>query len=108
MKLFRLCESFFFYRIRLPPCSTLTYTLFPYTTLFRSHALFQREANLLRLGWRQIYVTAFDIGAAILDGDVRALPGLQVGHPGFGAQRQRFVGSIIVIDRKSTRLNSSH
>src|SRR3546814_11242202 len=28
---------FFFLRIRRPPRSTRTYTLFPYTTLFRSH-----------------------------------------------------------------------
>src|SRR3546814_19695621 len=30
------CEMFFL-MIRLPPRSTRTYTLFPYTTLFRSH-----------------------------------------------------------------------
>src|SRR3546814_15052781 len=30
------CFFFFFLMIRRPPRSTLTYTLFPYTTLFRS------------------------------------------------------------------------
>src|SRR3546814_13163254 len=30
---------FFFLRLRRPPRSTLTYTLFPYTTLFRSHTV---------------------------------------------------------------------
>src|SRR3546814_20928102 len=30
---------FFFLMIRLPPISTRTDTLFPYTTLFRSHAI---------------------------------------------------------------------
>src|SRR3546814_20691328 len=30
------CSSFFFLMIRLPPRSTRTATLFPYTTLFRS------------------------------------------------------------------------
>src|SRR3546814_16689122 len=30
------CSSFFFLMIRLPPRSTRTDTLFPYTTLFRS------------------------------------------------------------------------
>src|SRR3546814_13744610 len=32
------CLSFFFLMIRRPPRSTRTDTLFPYTTLFRSHA----------------------------------------------------------------------
>src|SRR3546814_6814655 len=30
---------FFFFMFRLPPVSTRTYTLFPYTTLFRSSAI---------------------------------------------------------------------
>src|SRR3546814_19764555 len=30
-------DTFFFLMIRRPPRSTRTYTLFPYTTLFRSH-----------------------------------------------------------------------
>src|SRR3546814_668708 len=34
-----LCFTFFFLMIRRPPRSTLTDTLFPYTTLFRSVAL---------------------------------------------------------------------
>src|SRR3546814_13111603 len=33
-----LCLCFFFLMIRRPPRSTRTDTLFPYTTLFRSHA----------------------------------------------------------------------
>src|SRR3546814_14199159 len=33
-----LCHIFFFLMIRLPPRSTRTDTLFPYTTLFRSDA----------------------------------------------------------------------
>src|SRR3546814_5973825 len=32
-----MCLSFFFLMIRRPPRSTRTDTLFPYTTLFRSH-----------------------------------------------------------------------
>src|SRR3546814_11123183 len=32
---------------RRPPISTRTDTLFPYTTLFRSHAMFERSANKL-------------------------------------------------------------
>src|SRR3546814_18220720 len=34
---------FFFLMIRRPPRSTRTYTLFPYTTLFRSRAFFMAE-----------------------------------------------------------------
>src|SRR3546814_14472719 len=33
-----MCVLFFFLMIRRPPGSTRTDTLFPYTTLFRSHA----------------------------------------------------------------------
>src|SRR3546814_12760266 len=33
-----ICFIFFFLMIRRPPISTRTDTLFPYTTLFRSHA----------------------------------------------------------------------
>src|SRR2546426_1383806 len=65
--------------IRRPPRSTL----FPYTTLFRSHAPLER----LDLGER---------GAR--DGDERHI-----------AVVQEHAGGIVVIgDRKSTRLNSSH
>src|SRR3546814_4627680 len=45
------CSSFFFFlRIRRPPRSTRTDTLFPYTTLFRSfiewtHELFERTSK---------------------------------------------------------------
>src|SRR3546814_14357925 len=35
---------FFFYMIRRPPISTRTDTLFPYTTLFRSHFIEQQGA----------------------------------------------------------------
>src|SRR3546814_541788 len=36
----------FFFNIRLPPRSTRTHTLFPYTTLFRSY-IFDRNATVL-------------------------------------------------------------
>src|SRR3546814_10604242 len=40
MSSFRVCLLYdvFFFRIRRPPCSTRTATLFPYTTLVQSHA----------------------------------------------------------------------
>src|SRR3712207_8334433 len=70
---------FFFLMIRRPPRSTL----FPYTTLFRSAEAFDRRRRALALERR----------AAEL-----ALGGLQ---------RLLRVGAL-AIDRKSTRLNSSH
>src|SRR3546814_14262901 len=39
---------FFFLRIRRPPRSTRTDTLFPYTTLFRSAAIKKQSARLLK------------------------------------------------------------
>src|SRR5256885_8059207 len=69
---------FFFLMIRRPPRSTL----FPYTTLFRSHLQVGRavapEQAVEACGWAQ-----------------------QVGREGEGLLGRR-------VDRKSTRLNSSH
>src|SRR3546814_1536910 len=52
------CAIFFFLMIRRPPRSTRTDTLFPYTTLFRSHLLPPsdppRSVNLLRCSQRLI------------------------------------------------------
>src|SRR3712207_7453966 len=87
---------FFFLMIRRPPRSTL----FPYTTLFRSDALvlgtelqrlleveqLRRDQSLELLGGRGAHV-----GELLLLGDVD----VHVVGPG-------------VLDRKSTRLNSSH
>src|SRR5947209_16524403 len=73
---------FFFLLIRRPPRSTL----FPYTTLFRSGFV---PAELLRGGFRE---SPLHLGPV---DDVP--PGLEVdGAP------------VLVLDRKSTRLNSSH
>src|SRR5207244_12348071 len=66
--------------------------LFPYTTLFRSLSV--TPPHLL-----------VDGGAARPDGGARARP-LQR-HPR-GRGRQDFVRRSVTIDRKSTRLNSSH
>src|SRR5438067_7990602 len=68
---------FFFLMIRRPPRSTL----FPYTTLFRSHL-------------------ACDFGSDMVDVDRRLLDGLL---PHLAAQPNQ-----ATLDRKSTRLNSSH
>src|SRR2546430_10410144 len=87
--------------IRRPPRSTL----FPYTTLFRSHA-----AAALHVGV-DFHEPADALGIPRVR--VRAQP------PGGGprvrdcvlhvdARRPPLVGSHVLVDRKSTRLNSSH
>src|SRR5258708_17681975 len=79
--------------IRRPPRSTL----FPYTTLFRSHRVFEGEARVRRGRQRRV---------AGIDGDEerRALGQvLQTVHPVGHAY-----GTVAIQDRKSTRLNSSH
>src|SRR3546814_18900389 len=97
---------FFFLMIRRPPRSTRTDTLFPYTTLFRS-------ALPYRVLARKYRPQSFDelIGQ---DAMVRTL--------GNAIQRDRLAHAFLLtgvrgvgktstarlIDRKSTRLNSSH
>src|SRR3546814_14591987 len=98
---------FFFLMIRRPPRSTRTYTLFPYTTLFRSRGAIAR--------FRIIDGTAFPLGRAageaVQNDEALELAMTQLGfrithvaEVRIGAQA--FGGK--VIDRKSTRLNSSH
>src|SRR3712207_8561212 len=78
--------------IRRPPRSTL----FPYTTLFRSHAVEAADAvDRDRADCVVDPQLALDPGSRV-DGEHAARGGEQV--------RQRWV----VEDRKSTRLNSSH
>src|SRR2546427_5835095 len=76
----RFRSSFFFLMIRRPPRSTL----FPYTTLFRSRA---------------------DDGRVVESGDPDA-EGQTLELP-LSAGRTTF-GTLFLVDRKSTRLNSSH
>src|SRR2546427_3181133 len=78
--------------IRRPPRSTL----FPYTTLFRSHAAFlgQRLHGQARIGPR---MQALQRG-----GQGRRIAGQGQGR-GLGTAVQQ-----VLQDRKSTRLNSSH
>src|SRR3546814_17608166 len=75
---------FFFLIIRRPPRSTRTDTLFPYTTLFRSTAQEQTFLSLLRMTTWGVMRAA---GSFYSDIDSCRL---------------------MVLDRKSTRLNSSH
>src|SRR3712207_7412286 len=74
--------------IRRPPRSTL----FPYTTLFRS----DRARDVLLVAGDR--ARAHDDGVTGLDLHEPVIP---IGHPGEAGHR-------LTLDRKSTRLNSSH
>src|SRR3546814_17017543 len=98
--------------IRRPPRSTRTDTLFPYTTLFRAgsadlqtrrHGSRLRAAGLVTMRQRPatasgaVFVTLEDEGGII---------NVVVWRDLAERQRRELVGSRL--DRKSTRLNSSH
>src|SRR2546426_11886537 len=94
--------------IRRPPRSTL----FPYTTLFRSPAgetdgpvgvAALARALVIGLGARPVFVTESQSLAAL--SAAVAAAGLSVVSPEIAAAR---TGAAVVLDRKSTRLNSSH
>src|SRR3546814_16790065 len=91
-------DKLFVLIIRLPPRTTLTYTLLPNTTLFRSHRVSGVPGDVVA-------------GAEI---DCRGDGSLGVKSPvrsrdvdlaGEGGKRH---GATVTGDRKSTRLNSSH
>src|SRR3989475_8991826 len=77
--------------IRRPPRSTL----FPYTTLFRSRLTLERVTFWYPATERP---ALRDASLAVAPGEVVAL----VGNVGAGAS------TLLLVDRKSTRLNSSH
>src|SRR3712207_8351408 len=84
--------------IRRPPRSTL----FPYTTLFRSHALRRREDEFgvagMKVVWRQ------ELG----DEGHRVHPGEEHRGDDGEAVALQLPPHHAPLDRKSTRLNSSH
>src|SRR3546814_5449539 len=110
---------FFFLMIRRPPRSTRTDTLFPYTTLFRSPVLqigkvwkAKSALELLALFGDRIDVALLDRYFAEVEA-VLAAPDPQLELP----DSERYAASIkgkvrpisgMLLDRKSTRLNSSH
>src|SRR3712207_8642926 len=87
--------------IRRPPRSTL----FPYTTLFRSSSM---ETQMNRPFWRsRWWMPAFSL---LLGGLVAAAFALG-GNPSDGLRsfaEMAAVAALFLLDRKSTRLNSSH
>src|SRR3546814_7880233 len=116
--------------IRRPPGSTRTHRLFPYTTRFRSlYATFGILAfvSVIAVSWAPtLYNRSFDlplsraamlVGMAILIGGVAgALTSgwfsdrfVRYGGAGrFRVQMTALLLSTPLLDRKSTRLNSSH
>src|SRR5438874_6421051 len=91
-----LCAFFFFLMIRRPPRSTL----FPYTTLFRSRDLVPSSQYGRFFGRRTAATTALAItlafvGGVLIDTWKKYVPdNMALGYS--------------LLDRKSTRLNSSH
>src|SRR3546814_11299487 len=94
--IFRLLSMIFFLMIRRPPRSTRTDTLFPYTTLFRSR--FKVSVNLSTVdGFPTLRFTL------ILFRSTR-LQSFFLSH----LHELYCEGHVLLSDRKSTRLNSSH
>src|SRR3546814_15291727 len=96
--------------IRRPPRSTRTDTLFPYTTLFRSHTMLHEQLINFYQGFRR---DAHPM--AIMVGVVGALSSFYHDSLDLKDPEQRELASYRLIakmpsiaDRKSTRLNSSH
>src|SRR3546814_3176941 len=117
--------------IRRPPRSTRTDTLFPYTTLFRSaissrnhrlfgdaavgdrplpsqgHGGFEPEGSLHRLKLRDDpgHLIGEDHALNLLADNPLAVDQEGFGHP---RRSERDLDAALHVDRKSTRLNSSH
>src|SRR3546814_16431559 len=104
---------FFFLMIRLPPRSTRTDTLFPYTTLFRSISfnLAEYQARKGRDGFRWDGEAWYggDINRLTIKSEGEGLLGEGIESAEVQALYSRAIGPYFnAQDRKSTRLNSSH
>src|SRR3546814_18331527 len=100
-----VCLFFFFLMIRRPPRSTRTDTLFPYTTLFRSLVLGERHLSIGtvdRTGRGKHQVLYAMMTAPFQD--------MQETSDITGYVDMRILRCVAYacLDRKSTRLNSSH
>src|SRR3546814_3420229 len=101
--------------IRLPPRSTRTDTLFPYTTLFRSLVHHPLKKLLRRLVEHLHRIAAHLAVLRPEDGDVDALLLQRLRHLGMQDDRTDRAGgaelrheNLVSGDRKSTHLNYSH
>src|SRR3546814_4271324 len=78
---------FFFLMIRRPPRSTRTYTLFPYSTLFRSLVSFHQGAfDVVAVG---------DVGLAVQHAAVRQRHGVEVDDPPVRARQPAGTGDAL-------------
>src|SRR3546814_15755003 len=106
---FLLFIFIFFLKIRRPPSSTRTDTLFPYTTLFRSIPL--ERAHGLQQGKRMQLVVVVQQGHVLSERDpesrVRCFCDMAIAVTRHVTD-PRIRGGVLGQDRKSTRLNSSH
>src|SRR3546814_20074410 len=108
----------FFLMIRRPPRSTRTDTLFPYTTLFRAAPFDRLDAmdhfNVEHAGIPPLQSAHLHPRAFLHGLQVRTIGGLFVGDDGQNTVNFRYrrpLGIAVAafrVDRKSTRLNSSH
>src|SRR3546814_15487081 len=96
--------------IRRPPRSTRTDTLFPYTTLFRSPALAMTWAGVCgddsdgnKTSGRAVYG---ETDKPLMDIRAREIP--PEGAVVVASRRHGTGAELDALDRKSTRLNSSH
>src|SRR3712207_7586647 len=87
--------------IRRPPRSTL----FPYTTLFRSHMVTDTIMPEAACTSTQVHLQVSPDDFAGYWNAAQAIAGIQVA---VGANSPFLFGKRLVADRKSTRLNSSH
>src|SRR3546814_14718732 len=96
----------FFLMIRRPPRSTRTDTLFPYTTLFRSYLFNQpRMKTLLVQKWQEL------IRLRVIREPIGGVTRHYMGgsnSPSIFQTTRRTSYVLRYVDRKSTRLNSSH
>src|SRR3546814_17011441 len=111
----RMCV--FFFRIRRPPRSNRTDTLFPYTTLFRAYeAIFPGAATGEggRPGWLLNLTNDAWYGRSSGPYQHQAITRMRAVEEGLPLVRAANTGISFVADpygrtdRKSTRLNSSH
>src|SRR3546814_13345402 len=98
--------------LRRPPRSTRTDTLFPYTTLFRSGLLaayFVLMFEGLRLAHPVALAAAFTLTPLMTAGFARLFLRQTLSPAVLLALVLAGVGALwVILDRKSTRLNSSH
>src|SRR3546814_19140886 len=96
--------------LRRPPRSTRTDTLFPYTTLFRSSV--KVCCSSVPFGITELLMAAplpYPALVASHAGNWIAFPGGETRAVGRGEGIARAADTpVILLDRKSTRLNSSH